>query len=65
MSSPERSDGARRERKALRAYLRREIKTKTQIHDSIDWVGALQSTLDWLLSRQKRYDAKPGGLGRR
>jgi hypothetical protein len=52
------SEGARLERKALRAYLRRELKkTPADV--------ALQNTLVWLLGRQKRYDKVEGGLGKK
>lgn len=50
------SAGARFERKAVRAYLRR-ILTKTQAPE-------VATALAWVLSRQSRYDKKAGGLGR-
>ena len=63
--SPAHSEGARAERKAMRARLRRRIKRQDgQI--SQDWkratLAALNEELDWVLSRQKRYDARKGGL---
>jgi len=63
MTTPhERSVGAAMERKAMRRYLRR----KMRVFPVPGYYGdALQETLDWLLSRQQRYDAKPGGLGKR
>ena len=62
---PERSDGARRERKAIRSYLRRYAhKLKTENPNS-EMLFAIGDTLDWLLARSKRYDARPGGLGKR
>lgn len=58
------SEGARYERAATRARLRRMIK---QYEGKYRWPAAmaLQTELAWQLARQKRYDAKPGGLGRK
>lgn len=56
--TPAKSEGARYERAALRNYLRREIqKAKYDLSKM-----ALQEVLGWVLTRQKRYDKKPGGL---
>ncbi len=56
-ASPAKSAGARLERKAMRTYLRRLIKR---------WGGSVvaEEALAWVLQRQKRYDKRPGGLGR-
>lgn len=56
-----RSEGARYERAAVRRYLRRRIKRAGVNVIQRDLFGEV---LDWVLNRQKRYDAKPGGLGR-
>lgn len=57
----ERSVGAQMERRAIRAYLRRELKGHMgAVHSPI----VLERILDWVLIRQKRFDARPGGLGR-
>jgi hypothetical protein len=53
---PKVSAGARLERAAFRAYLRRLLKHQ----DS----PSLQSALAWVLKRQARYDRKAGGLGK-
>ena len=50
------SEGARLERKAFRAYLRREIK-KPLSHGTV-----LGEVLAWVLGRQNRYDKRQGGL---
>mgnify|MGYP001613740199 CR=1 FL=1 len=60
MDQHARSDGARYERAAVRAYLRRSIK-RAVIRDD---VVTLTNVLDWILARQSRYDKAPGGLGR-
>jgi hypothetical protein len=58
---PAKSEGARLERRAMRAYLRRVL-----LHETDAWsASALKMVLRWLAGRQKRYDARPGGLGRR
>ena len=66
----ERSIGAQMERRAFRAYLRRMIRdSETEAYRNApvpdthtDW---LREILSWVLSRQKRFDKKPGGLGKR
>jgi hypothetical protein len=60
-ADPLKSKGARLERKAVRAYVRRVLR-----HETDAWsASALKMVLRWLAGRQKRYDARPGGLGRR
>lgn len=63
---PQTSEGARLERKALRAYLRRKLaaEKETQIGGSpaTAYVRALEEVLTWVMGRQRRYDAKAGGL---
>jgi hypothetical protein len=58
------SEGARLERKAVRAYLRRQLeRVRDDIH--IEYAtNVLEEALNWILARQKRYDARKGGLGR-
>lgn len=56
-ADPLRSAGARTERKALRAYLRRRLARDGWMHKP-----TVDSILAWVLGRQKRYDARPGGL---
>ena len=56
-ADPKRSAGARLERKAIRAYLRRLL-----AHDDAN--PAIATALAWVLGRQKRYDSKSGGLGK-
>lgn len=60
MKSPERSEGARYERKAIRNYLRRQIANERTENQKV-----LEVVLDWVLTRQKRYDKKTGGLGKK
>jgi hypothetical protein len=59
-ADPARSDGARYERAATRNRLRRQITRAVVTADA----QVLQRELDWVLSRQSRYDKAPGGLGR-
>lgn len=60
------SDGARLERAAFRAYLRRLIVDEQREHgEPTPELEALHAALLWVLSRQRRYDRRPGGLGRR
>ena len=55
-----RSEGARYERAAVRARLRRQINSATLLIVKV----ALQEELNWILERQERYDKAPGGLGK-
>jgi len=64
MSTPERSDGARRERKAMRAYLRRQIQTVERDTLARNGPWQFKAVLSWVLGRQRRYDARRGGLGK-
>lgn len=59
MKDAARSEGARWERKAVRAYLRRRLLKDrlTQPAKSI-----VEEILKWVLTRQARYDKKKGGL---
>ncbi len=60
-ADPATSAGARAERVAFRKYLRRKI----SIEGTNSTTGkALNAALLWVLLRQKRYDRRPGGLGR-
>lgn len=60
-ADPKESLGARLERKAMRAYLRRQL----SIEGTNTATGrALHAALDWLLARSARYDRKAGGLGK-
>jgi hypothetical protein len=59
--SPLLSEGARLERKAVRAYLRRQRRL-AQHPEAQLW---LELALDWVLTRQQRYNTKVGGLGTR
>lgn len=60
-ADPKTSAGARSERQALRSYLRRRIKSSPSIQDTLVW----QQALEWVLTRQRRYDKKGGGLGKK
>ena len=59
-TTPAKSEGARYERKAIRAYLRRQLNATP--NGSSTATIALRETLAWVLTRQKRYDKKAGGL---
>lgn len=62
MADQKYSAGARTERQAVRNYLRRQV----SIHGTNRAEGrVLQGALAWVLTRQKRYDKKPGGLGKK
>lgn len=65
-SDPKLSEGARLERAAFRVYLRRQLNTM-KIPGIMPTARdlALQAALDWVLARQKRYDKKSGGLGKK
>jgi len=58
-----RSEGARYERAAFRAFLRREITRYHAVHNEIS-AAVMQNTLNWVRARQSRYDKAPGGLGK-
>lgn len=55
-ADPKFSAGARLERAAFRAFIRRAMKRRG--------TPAPQVYLDWVLQRQRRYEKKPGGLGK-
>lgn len=62
-ADPMKSEGARLERKAIRRAIRRRIRAAP-----MEWHGyrhGLESVLAFVQGRQKRYDSRPGGLGRR
>ena len=65
-AKPEVSEGARLERQAFRdkigRTLRRLAKVQAEVTPEQVELGEL---LDWVNGRRKRYDAKPGGLGRK
>lgn len=58
MTDPKKSEGARMERKAMRAYLQRKLKRGA----TVDQVESLTEIFEWVKSRQDRYDKQPGGL---
>lgn len=60
-TDPLTSAGARAERKSFRSHLRSQLrKARAALNEPQQ--EALQAQLDWVLSRQKRYDKKAGGL---
>lgn len=56
-ADPKFSAGARMERKAVLAKLRRDSKVATYVN--------VNNLIDWVKRRQKRYDKAVGGLGRK
>lgn len=60
IASPLLSLGARMERKAIRRYLQRKLKK----YNDESAYSVCKEMLQWVLTRQKRYDSRPGGLGR-
>lgn len=60
-ADPKVSEGARSERAAFRAYLRRLLKGGLSAGDAI----SVNQILTWVQGRQERYDRHPGGLGKR
>lgn len=60
-ADPKVSDGARTERAAFRAYLKRKLNALGEGAESSSLAPALQ----WVQERQQRYDKRPGGLGKR
>lgn len=59
-ADPKVSHGARVERAAFRAYLRRMMKRASPVEE-----GMLDTCVLWVLDRQKRYDKAAGGLGKK
>lgn len=53
--------GASHERQALKQYLKRAI---TNMDDG-NWREKITGAIDWIDGRTKRFDARPGGLGRK
>ncbi len=60
-ADPKTSAGARTERAAFRAYLRRQLNALGEGAEA----SSLGPVLEWVLGRQKRYDKKAGGLGKK
>ena len=56
------SAGARYERKAILAKIRREIRRK-YAHATV--CSLLDDIESWILDRRKRYEAHQGGLGKK
>lgn len=56
-TDPQRSAGARLERKAIRTYIRR-LQREAADHNLLEII------LRWVLQRQQRYNRRKGGLGR-
>ncbi len=54
-ADPLKSEGARLERKAVRAYLRRLIKNPPP-------TPPIETVLAWILKREARYSKRTGGL---
>lgn len=59
-ADPKTSQGARMERKSVRSYLRRKLNVVKDAQAS----ASLVEVLDWVLTRQRRYDKAGGGLGK-
>ncbi len=58
---PERSKGARMERRAFLRYLRRQLRQA----GTEEARSAISQAVAWVLDRRRRYESRPGGLGRR
>ncbi len=56
--APQASAGARYERAAFRAYLRRKLNALGEGAEA----SSLGPVLEWVLQRQQRYDKRAGGL---
>jgi hypothetical protein len=54
-------EGSQDERKAVRAYLKREVAKAVRTR-SLDTTEALYETLEWINARIKRYRKRKGGL---
>lgn len=67
-ADPRTSDGAQTERDAVRKHLQRELKQRGSIEaqttDTDGYATALRDVLAWINARVKRYNKRPGGLGR-
>lgn len=61
---PKYSAGARTERAAMRNYLRRKLRHTSAVADGTSAARVLSEALQWVLTRQARYDRKPRGLGK-
>ena len=66
------SDGARKERTAVKAYLKRRLSTLVKAEeesggcvDNLCEQAVIQDAITWMGGRQKRYDKVPGGLGKK
>jgi hypothetical protein len=60
-ANPLLSAGARLERSSFRIYLKNKI---TNGSDVLRERETLEAVLRWVRGRQKRYDKRPGGLGK-
>jgi hypothetical protein len=57
------SAGARFERASFRAYLKNQIDKWINSGNEAR-AGTFKTVLKWVQGRQKRYDKRPGGLGK-
>jgi hypothetical protein len=61
-ADPMLSEGARLERKTVRARLRRMKKEYKEVGDERA-AAAMDEEINWMLERHLRYEQKAGGLG--
>lgn len=65
-AEPLRSAGAREERRAVLAYLRRKARHTSAVAGAgLPTATVMGQAIEWMLARQKRYDARVGGLGKK
>lgn len=62
MTDPLKSAGARLERKAVRAFLRRLSTSAIKGKGTAEEIRMCEFILHWVIKRQTRYDKVPGGL---
>lgn len=58
------SKGARLERAAVLAYLRRKVRHTNAVADGHSGARVLSECVEWMLKRVHRYGSKKGGLGK-
>lgn len=65
-ADPKLSEGARLERKAVLTYVRRKRRKMGETFGGLALGEAvvLDEVIAWMVQRESRYSARPGGLGR-
>jgi hypothetical protein len=56
--------GAAEERRAILRHIRRQIRLNSYLPAGDNFLIGMRDMVEWLLSRDKRYSKRKGGLGK-